>query len=63
MYIMHQKKKWEEYLPLLEFSYNNRYQASLRMSLFEALYGKSFNTPISWSDQVNGVLIGLDMLA
>ena len=31
------------------------------MSLFVALYGKSFNTPISWSDLVNRVFIGLDM--
>ena len=32
------------------------------MSSFEALYGRSFNTPISWSDPMNMVLIGLDML-
>ena len=60
---MHQLRKWEEYLPLLEFEYNNGYQESLRMSPFEALYGRSCNTPISWSDLVNRVLIGLDMLA
>ena len=48
--------------PLVEFSYNNGYQESLWMSLFEALYGKSCNTPISWSDPVNKVLIGLNML-
>ena len=33
------------------------------MSFFEALYGRSFNTPISWSDLVNIVFIGPDMLA
>jgi len=33
------------------------------MSPFEALYGRSCNTPISWSDLVNRVLIGLNMLA
>ena len=32
------------------------------MSLFEALYGRSCNTLISWSDPFNTVLIGLDML-
>jgi len=32
------------------------------MSIFEALYGWSCNTPISWSDLVNKVLIGPDML-
>jgi len=60
---MHQQRKWEVYHPLMEFSYNNEYQESLRMSPFEALYGQICNTPISWSDLVNRVLIGLDMLA
>jgi len=32
------------------------------MSPFEALYGWSCNTPISWSDPVTKVLIGPDML-
>ena len=60
--VMHQQQKWEEYLPLVECSYNNGYQESLRMSPFEALYGWSCNTLISWSDQLNMVFIGLDML-
>ena len=30
---------------------------SLRMSLFEALYGRNCNTPISWSDSVGSVKI------
>jgi len=38
MYVMHQQRKWEEYLPLVEFSYNNGYQEPLKMSPFEALY-------------------------
>ena len=32
-------KKWEESLPFAEFSYNNSYQASLKMAPFEVLYG------------------------
>ena len=44
---MHQPKKWEEILPLGEFAYNNGYHEALKMSPFEALYGKKFNTPIS----------------
>ena len=57
MYVIHQERRWEEYLPLVEFAYNNDYQESLRMILFEELCGWSCNTPISWSDPVNGVLI------
>eukprot|EP00253_Pinus_taeda_P001723 PITA_01723 len=63
MCVMHQQWRWEEYLPLVEFAYNNGYQESLRTRQFEALYGQSCNTPISWSDPVNRMLIGPDMLA
>jgi hypothetical protein len=31
--------KWDKHLPLAEFSYNNSYQESTKMSPFEALYG------------------------
>ena len=37
-------------LYLVEFAYNNGYHSSLHMSLFEALYGRKCNTPISWGD-------------
>jgi hypothetical protein len=40
MYVMDKPSKWEGYLHLVEFSYNNGYQASLKMIPFEALYGK-----------------------
>lgn len=60
---MHQPiKKWEEYHPLIDFAYNNKYQEYLKMSSFEALYRRTCNTPIRWSDLTNKVLIGLDML-
>nr|GEU77059.1 reverse transcriptase domain-containing protein [Tanacetum cinerariifolium] len=32
-------KGWEKHLPLLEFSYNNSYHASIKAAPFEALYG------------------------
>jgi hypothetical protein len=40
MYVMDKPSKWEHYLYLVEFSYNNGYQASLNMSPFKALYGR-----------------------
>jgi hypothetical protein len=62
MHVMHQPRKWEDYLPLVEFAYNNGYQVSLKMSPFEVLYGRQCNTPVSWSNTVNRISIGLDML-
>ena len=35
-----QGTKWEDRLPYAEFSYNNSFQASLKMSPYEALYGR-----------------------
>jgi transposase InsO family protein len=39
---------WDRSLPYAEFSYNNSYQASLKMSPFEALYGRKCMTPLYW---------------
>ncbi|GKG11588.1 putative reverse transcriptase domain-containing protein, partial [Tanacetum coccineum] len=33
-------KGWERHLPLVEFSYNNSYHASIKAAPFEALYGQ-----------------------
>jgi hypothetical protein len=39
---------WDKSLPYAEFSYNNSYQASLKMSPFKALYGRKCRTPLYW---------------
>jgi hypothetical protein len=33
---------------LAEFSYNNSYQESLKMTPFEVLYGRRCRTPLNW---------------
>jgi hypothetical protein len=33
-------KSWDKRLSYTEFSYNNSYQASIEMALYEALYGR-----------------------
>jgi hypothetical protein len=62
MYVIDRPGKWEEYLYLVEFSYNNHYQASTKLSPFEILYGRKCNTPVSWSNPVNRLMIGPYML-
>jgi hypothetical protein len=59
MYVMDKKSKWEDYLHLVEFAYNNGYQTSLNMSPFEAVYGRRCNTPISWDKPTNKAVVGL----
>jgi hypothetical protein len=43
-------KSWESSLSYAEFSYNKSYQASIKMSPFEALYGRKCQTPLMWSN-------------
>ena len=40
------KGSWEKHLPLVEFAYNNSYQASIQMTPYEALYGRPCLSPI-----------------
>jgi hypothetical protein len=41
---------WDKNWPFVEFSYNNSYQASLKMAPFEALYGRKCRTLLYWSE-------------
>ena len=54
--------KWEDYLHLVEFAYNNGQQASLGMSPYEALYGRWCRTPVTWDNPVNRVVLGQELL-
>ena len=53
---------WEESLPYAEFTYNNSFQASLKMSPFEALYGRECRTPLMWSEVGERILFRPDMI-
>ena len=41
---------WNKYLPLIEFAYNNSYQATIGMAPYEALYGRKCRSPIHWHE-------------
>ncbi|GKA38852.1 putative reverse transcriptase domain-containing protein [Tanacetum coccineum] len=36
---------WDDHLPLVEFAYNSSYHASIKMPLYEMLYGRRCRTP------------------
>ena len=44
------KGNWVKYLFLVEFAYNNNYQASICITPYEALYGRKCRTPICWDE-------------
>jgi len=55
-------RSWDKSLPYAEFSYNNSYQASLKMAPFEALYGRKCRTPLYWSQTGESQLFGTDII-
>jgi hypothetical protein len=56
------KLGWDKRLPYAEFSYNNSYQASLKMSLFQALYVRNCQTPLQWDQPGERQVFGPDIL-
>jgi hypothetical protein len=55
------KLGWDKRLPYVEFSYNNSYQASLKMSPFQALYGRTCRTPLHWDQPGERQVFGPDI--
>ncbi|GJT83131.1 reverse transcriptase domain-containing protein [Tanacetum coccineum] len=41
---------WVKHSPLVEFSYNNSYHASIKAASFEALYGRKCHSPVCWAE-------------
>nr|GFB14381.1 hypothetical protein [Tanacetum cinerariifolium] len=43
-------KGWVNHLPLVEFSYNNSYHATIKAAPFEALYGRKCSSLVCWTE-------------
>ncbi|WJZ82022.1 hypothetical protein VitviT2T_001820 [Vitis vinifera] len=56
------KGNWDDYLPLVEFAYNNSFQARIGMTPFEALYGRRCQSPVCWDDVGEKKLLGLELV-
>lgn len=60
--VMMKPTQWEEYLHLVEFTYNNGYHLSTQLSPFEVLYGRKCRTPSSWGGSEDRSRFGPEML-
>ncbi|WRX29252.1 Integrase zinc-binding domain - like 10 [Theobroma cacao] len=54
--------RWDQYLPLVEFAYNNSFQTSIQMAPFEALYGRRCRSPIGWLEVGERKLLGPELV-
>ncbi|GKA19768.1 putative reverse transcriptase domain-containing protein [Tanacetum coccineum] len=52
----------ERHLPLIEFSYNNSYHASIKAATFEALYGRKCRSPVCWAEVRDARLTGPELI-
>nr|GFC11247.1 putative reverse transcriptase domain-containing protein [Tanacetum cinerariifolium] len=53
---------WERHLPLVEFSYNNSYHASIKAAPFKALYGRKCRSPVCWAEVGDAQLIDPEII-
>ena len=60
--VVSSKGSWEKWLPLMEFSYNNSYQESIKMAPFKALYGRKCRTPLNWVELGERRYYGIDFV-
>ena len=56
------KGSWDTHLALMEFAYNNSYQASIKMAPFEALYGWKCRSPSCWMEVCDRELEGPELI-
>ncbi|KAA0032780.1 pol protein [Cucumis melo var. makuwa] len=53
---------WDSHLHLMEFAYNNSYQATIGMTPFEALYGKCCRSSVCWGEVGEQRLMGPELV-
>ncbi|KAL4020839.1 hypothetical protein IC575_019626 [Cucumis melo] len=53
---------WDSHLHLMEFAYNNSFQATIGMAPFEALYDKCCRSPVCWDEVGEQRLVGPELV-
>nr|GEY33023.1 putative reverse transcriptase domain-containing protein [Tanacetum cinerariifolium] len=52
----------DRHLPLVEFTYNNSYHASIKVAPYEALYGRKCRSPVCYSEVEACQLTGPELI-
>nr|GEX51443.1 putative reverse transcriptase domain, ribonuclease H-like domain, aspartic peptidase domain protein [Tanacetum cinerariifolium] len=55
-------KGWVNHLPLVEFSYNNSYHASIKAVPYEELYGQKCCSPVCWTKIGEAQILGPELI-
>ncbi|KAK7264749.1 hypothetical protein RJT34_32359 [Clitoria ternatea] len=60
--VLEHKGSWNQFLPYVEFTYNNSFHASIGMAPFEALYGRKCRTPLCWFETGENLMLGPELV-
>nr|GFC91413.1 putative reverse transcriptase domain, ribonuclease H-like domain, aspartic peptidase domain protein [Tanacetum cinerariifolium] len=55
-------KGWVNHLPLVEFSYNNSYHATIKAAPFESLYDRKCHSPVCWTEVGEAQILGPELI-
>nr|GEZ93143.1 putative reverse transcriptase domain-containing protein [Tanacetum cinerariifolium] len=55
-------KGWVNHFPLVEFSYNNNYHATIKAVPFEALYGRKCRSPVCRTEVGEAQILGPELI-
>ncbi|GJU77108.1 putative reverse transcriptase domain-containing protein [Tanacetum coccineum] len=61
-YVIEFESSWDRHMPLVEFSYNNSYHASIKAAPYVALYGRRCRSPICWSEVGDSQFTGPELI-
>ncbi|XP_026377796.1 uncharacterized protein LOC113272107 [Papaver somniferum] len=61
-YVLDFQGNWDEYLPWVQFAYNNSYHSSIGMAPFETLYGRPCRSPSCWVEVGEKRFLGPDLV-
>nr|GEW86830.1 putative reverse transcriptase domain-containing protein [Tanacetum cinerariifolium] len=61
-YVINFGKSLDRHLPLVEFSYNNRYHTSIKATPFEVLYDRKCRLPVRWAKVRDAQLTGPEII-
>nr|GFA45621.1 hypothetical protein [Tanacetum cinerariifolium] len=55
-------KGWVNHFPLVEFSYNNSYHATIKAAPFEALYSRKCHSLVCWTEVGEAQILGPELI-
>ena len=60
--VLDHKSSWEEHLHLVEFAYNNNYQASIQMTPYGSLFERPCRSSLCWTKVGESSITGPDLI-